>query len=253
MSNPVTLEDIFQIFERSQAETERRAAESKAESDRRAAEADRRAAEADRRAAEADRRQAEWERIFAESKAEADRRAAEAERRQAEWEHNFAESKAESDRRHAELEKLVAVANAAVNNLTSRWGRFVENLVEPAAVRLFQERGIDVKETHKRMKVKRGELEMEIDIFVVDDSEAVAIEVKSHLTQEAVDEFLADLAQFKQAFPVYRNFQIYGAVAGIEIDENIDRYAYKKGLFVIRQSGDTVEIANDNKFKPTAW
>ncbi len=196
MSNPVTLEDIFQIFERAQKETERRAAE--------------------------------FDRRLAESKAEADRRAAEADRRHAEWENNLAESKAEADRRHAELEKLVASANTAVNNLTSRWGRFVENLVEPAAVRIFQERGIDVKETHKRMKVKRGEIEMEIDIFVVDDYEAVAIEVKSHLTQEAVDEFLTDLTQFKQAFPVYRNFRIYGAVAGIEIDENVDRYAYKQ-------------------------
>ena len=46
MSTPVTLEDIFQIFQRSQAEA-----------DRRFAEADRRAAEAK---AEADRRAAEW-------------------------------------------------------------------------------------------------------------------------------------------------------------------------------------------------
>jgi hypothetical protein len=218
MSNPVTIEDIFQIFQRSQEETERRATEF------------------DRRLAES---KAEFDHRLAESKAEFDRR--------------LAESKAESDRRHVELEKSVAIVNASVNNLTSRWGLFVENLVEPGAVKLFQERGIDVKETHKRMKVRRGDLEMEIDIFVVDDHEAVAIEVKSHLTQEAVDEFLEDLTKFKQAFPWYQNCQIYGAVAGIEIDENVDRYAYKKGLFVIRQSGDTVEIANDQKFKPKAW
>jgi hypothetical protein len=214
MSNPITLEDIYQIFQRAQEETERRAAEF----DRRLAESK---AEADRRAAE--------------SKAEADRRAAEA------------------DRRTAELEKLVASTNAAVNNLSSRWGLFVENLVEPAAVQLFQERGIDVKETHKRMKVHRGEIAMEIDIFVVDDTEAVAIEVKSHLTKAYVDEFLDDLSKLKQAFPAYKNYQIYGAVAGIEIDEGVDRYAYKKGLFVIRQSGETVEIVNDHKFKPSPW
>jgi hypothetical protein len=210
MSNPVTLEDIFQIFQRAQEETDRRAAE--------------------------------FDRRLAESKAEADRRATEADHRAA-----------EADLRLAKLEKLVAATTASVNNLTSRWGLFVENLVEPAAVRLFQERGIDVKETHQRMKVKRHDLAMEIDIFVVDDTEAVVIEVKSHLNQEAVDEFLENLAQFKQAFPHYQNYQIYGAVAGIKIDENIDRYAYKKGLFVIRQSGDTVEIANDQKFKPRSW
>ncbi len=41
-----------------------------------------------------------------------------------------------------------------------------------------------------------------------------------------------------------------GLVARIEINEGIDRYAYKKGLFVIKPSGDTVEIVNDEQFKP---
>jgi hypothetical protein len=42
-------------------------------------------------------------------------------------------------------------------------------------------------------------------------------------------------------------------VAGIEINEGVDRYAYQRGLFVIRPSGDTVEIVNDKKFKAMTW
>ncbi|TRU54703.1 MAG: DUF3782 domain-containing protein, partial [Microcystis aeruginosa Ma_QC_Ch_20071001_S25] len=38
-----------------------------------------------------------------------------------------------------------------------------------------------------------------------------------------------------------------------EIDEGIDRYAYNKGLFVIKPSGDTVEIINDENFRPRTW
>lgn len=53
MSDPVTLEDIYALFQRSQAEA-----------DRRFAEANRRAAEADRRAAEA---RVEFQRSIAES------------------------------------------------------------------------------------------------------------------------------------------------------------------------------------------
>jgi len=51
----------------------------------------------------------------------------------------------------------------------------------------------------------------------------------------------------------YNNYKIYGAVAGIEINESVDIYAYRKGLYVIRTSGDSVEIANDLKFQPVAW
>jgi hypothetical protein len=82
---------------------------------------------------------------------------------------------------------------------------------------------------------------------------AVAIEVKSWLAQADVDRFCEKLRSFKQAFPEYANHQLYGAVAAIEFLATIDPYAYQQGLFVIRQCGDSVEIANDAAFMPRAW
>ena len=67
------------------------------------------------------------------------------------------------------------------------------------------------------------------------------------------DELIEKLTRFKIAFPHYQNYRAYGAVAGIEINEGIDRYAYKKGLFVIKPSGDTVAIINDADFQPNTW
>jgi len=92
---------------------------------------------------------------------------------------------------------------------------------------MFQAKGVDVKEVYPRARVKRQGL--------------------------AVDEFIEKLTKFKITFPHYKNFKAYGAVAGIEINEGIDRYAYKKGLFVIKPSGDTVEIINDEQFQPESW
>lgn len=44
-----------------------------------------------------------------------------------------------------------------------------------------------------------------------------------------------------------------GAVAGIVIEEGVDRFAYREGLFVIAQAGDTVRLLNDGEFVPKAW
>jgi hypothetical protein len=180
--------------------------------------------------------------LFRVSQADADRRAVEADRRAA-----------EADRRLARLEQIAANTSREVAGLTTRWGHFVENLVEPSVVRLFQERGIEVQETARRLKSQRPGLQMEIDILAIDGEVAVAIEVKSRLSRQDVDDFLTRLGQFKQAFPHFRSFDIYGAVAGIEIDEGVDLYAYQRGLFVIKQTGDTVTIANDVAFRPVAW
>ena len=173
--------------------------------------------------------------LFQTSQAEADRRSAEA------------------DRRLQRLERIAANTSREVAGLTTRWGQFVENLVEPAVVRLFRERGIEVQETARRMRSQRPGAEMEIDIFAVNGDVAVAIEVKSRLSRQDIEDFLARMDRFRQAFPHYQDYQIYGAVAGIEIDEGVDRYAYQRGLFVIKQTGDTVTIANNAAFQPTAW
>jgi hypothetical protein len=225
MSEPVTLEDIYQLFRAS------------------AEEYDRRAEEYDRRAAQS---KAEYDRLVAESKAEYDRH-------RVEIENLLAESKLESDRSMAELKRTVERTSKAVDSLTTRWGRFVEELVEPAVLRLFQEKGIDIKEIYPRARVKRQGIAMEIDILAVDDTDLVVVECKSRLSQDDVDEFIEKLTRFKIAFPHYQNYRAYGAVAGIEINEGIDRYAYKKGLFVIKPSGDTVAIINDADFQPNTW
>ncbi|OPF18035.1 DUF3782 domain-containing protein [Microcystis aeruginosa KW] len=225
MSEPVTLEDIYQLFRAS------------------AEEYDRRAEEYDRRAAQS---KAEYDRLVAESKAEYDRH-------RVEIENLLAESKLESDRSMAELKRTVERTSKAVDSLTTRWGRFVEELVEPAVLRLFQEKGIDIKEVYPRARVKRQGIAMEIDILAVDDTDLVVVECKSRLSQDDVDEFIEKLTRFKIAFPHYKNYRAYGAVAGIEINEGIDRYAYKKGLFVIKPSGDTVAIINDADFQPNTW
>ena len=55
-------------------------------------------------------------------------------------------------------------------------GDFIEDAVRPAAVRLFQSRGIIVHEVQQNVSVQRGEEGLEIDLMVVNDSEAVAVE-----------------------------------------------------------------------------
>ncbi|MDJ0561177.1 MAG: DUF3782 domain-containing protein [Microcystis sp. M53599_WE4] len=218
MSESVTIADIYQLFRTS------------------AEEFDRRLRESDRRIEQA---RLESDRRIEQAKLESDRR--------------IEQAKLENERTIAELKRTVEQTNRAVNSLTTRWGRFVEELVQPAVLRLFQEKGIDIKEIYPRARVKRQGIAMEIDILAVDDTDVVLVECKSRLSKDDVDEFLEKLTRFKIAFPHYKNYQAYGAVAGIEIDEGIDRYAYNKGLFVIKPSGDTVEIINDENFRPRTW
>ena len=159
----------------------------------------------------------------------------------------------ETDKKFKETSAEVSRTVKAVNDLTGKWGRFVEGLIAPAAERLFREKGIEINKVFQRVKSRQNGEEMEIDILAVDGEYAVLIEAKSTLKVADVDDYIEKLQKFKDFFPEYSAKKVVGAVGGIVIDEGADKYAYKKGLYVIAESGDTVKILNDAKFKPILW
>ena len=143
--------------------------------------------------------------------------------------------------------------NKQFGELTSPWAEFVENQIKPAAARIFKEEGIDVKYTALRVQRDNYRGSMEIDIWVESANEIVAIEVKSDLEIKNVKRFLEMLARFKEAFPKYQNYKLYGAVAGIKIDEKADEYATQEGLFLIEPAGDSVIISNSRNLERRVW
>jgi hypothetical protein len=169
----------------------------------------------------------------------------------------LATAQKETDRQLEETRRLIKQQNQHLNEqlgkLGNRLGEFVEWQVRPAVVRLFQERGIAVHEFHDGVSVQRGDEGIEIDLLVVDTTDAVIVEVKSKLTQADVTQHLERLDKFKRLMPRYGDVRAMGAVAGMVVPDSVARYAYRQGLFVLAQSGDSVVILNDGNFTPRSW
>jgi len=164
-------------------------------------------------------------------------------------EREMAELRQTVDRTSQQIEQT----NKQIGGITSRWGEFVENLVRPAAVRLFRAKDLEVHFTALRVEAQDEQGSIEIDVLAENTNEVVAIEVKSHLDVRDVKRFLATLERFKTALPKYKSYKLYGAIAGIKVDERADTYAVQEGLFLIKLSGDTVAIANDQNFVAKTW
>jgi DNA-binding transcriptional MerR regulator len=164
-----------------------------------------------------------------------------------------AQSARETDRRMQETDKRIRDLDKQIADLTGSWSKFVESMVEPAVVRLFTERGIEIEGTYQRVKKRRDGNEMEIDILGINKECVVAVEVKTTLKVEDVNKHIERLDRFRNFFPEYADRKLIGAVAGMRIEEESDKYAYRKGFFVLAQSGENVIILNDEKFRPKVW
>ena len=177
----------------------------------------------------------------------------ETERKFQETDRLLREQSRETDRKFQETDRKIKAVTATVGDLGNRLGEFVEGLVRPAVVRLFRERGIEVHEVYPDVEVDRHDEGLEIDLLVVNDTEAVLVEVKSKLTHADVNEHLERLGKFKRLMPRYAQVRALGAVAAMVVPREVGRYAYRQGLFVLAQSGDSVVILNDVKFQPKMW
>jgi hypothetical protein len=159
----------------------------------------------------------------------------------------------ETDRKMQDTDRKLARLGKQYGDLGNRLGEFVEGMVRPGLVRMFRTYGLDVRETQRDVDVTRDGVAVQIDLLVVDDTDMVAVEVKSKLTIERVDEHVERLSKFKRAFPRYAGNRVLGAVAAMVIPEEVARYAEKHGMFVIGQAGDDAVLLNSAGFEPRAW
>jgi hypothetical protein len=136
---------------------------------------------------------------------------------------------------------------------TSQWGKLIESLVEGDIITLLNQRGIEVTDTLKRRAGCRDGINYEFDIIAINGNEIVIVEVKTTLRPEDIRDFLKKLKQAKNWMPEYSDKKIYGAVAFLTEDSGTSSLAERKGLFVIRATGDSACIVNRNDFVPKCW
>jgi hypothetical protein len=274
MSTPVTIEDIYKLFQKSQEDIERRAAESQAEFERRMAafkaEDERLAAEFEHRMAESqaefERRmaesQAEFEHRMAEFKAEDERRAAHAktedERLATEFERRMAEDErlaAEEKRRKQEIDQQLKELGKQIGGLGAKFGRFTEGLALPSMQKILGDRfGMEV--ISPSVRVSKFGQHLEIDVLAYANShinKAYVVEVKSHPREDSITQLKAILNKFRDFFPEHKDKQVYGILAAVDLPANIKDRILQEGLYVARISDDTFEMDAPENFCPKTW
>ena len=162
---------------------------------------------------------------------------------------------AETDREFKEIGKLLRQSH---NLFTTQWGKLMESLVEGDLVKLLNQKGINIQNILRnkpgRMRYTdehgiKQEMLCEIDLIARNGGEVVAVEVKTTLRVKDVKKFLDTLPKFTLLLSEYSGKKVYGAVAYLQANESSEIYAERKGLFVIKATGSSASIINDEGFK----
>lgn len=193
--------------------------------------------------------QAAYERTQREQQEAYERTQREQREQREQWQQAALRRELEDKRMQEKLDKLSKNIGAIGNRL----GDFVQDMVEPAVVNLFRSRGLDVHEVVVGYQVNRDNEAFEVDLLVINDGDAIAVECKSRPNRDDVDEHLQRLAKVRRHAALVRDKRLLGAMAGMKFDEDTARYAASCGLYVLRQNGDIVQLANTPDFEPRYW
>ncbi len=149
----------------------------------------------------------------------------------------------ETDRKIKELSEL----------FTGQWGKLVEALVDSGLPALFQTRGIAVRTVARRQTYHNGREKIaEIDVMLRDGCEDIGVEVKTTCRVADVDEHLERLNRVRAVVVEYETgkTKLYGGIAALKYEAESDRYARRKGLFVLECRDGIFTITNEEGFQP---
>jgi len=158
----------------------------------------------------------------------------------------------ETDKQFKETDKKFQETDKKIKELaylfTSQWGRLIESLVEGDLVNLLNSRGIAVNRTSERIKGCRNGENFEFDIIAHNGTEIVIVEVKTTLRPNDVTDFIERLNKAKTYLPEYAAHRIAGCMAFLKDDGHAKNMAMKRGLLVIRATGNSASIINAPEF-----
>ncbi|GBU21840.1 hypothetical protein R80B4_01742 [Fibrobacteres bacterium R8-0-B4] len=167
----------------------------------------------------------------------------------------------------AETKKMLSEANKRVKYLSNDCGshgqglgQLVEFIVAPGvrhAMNSLGHRFTSVAANKKIQAIIKGEKirVAEVDLFLRNGTEAMAVEIKTDLTPEDVNKHLDRLAKLRK-YEKEANIQgkgLYGAVVGLFVDDNARRFALKNGLYVLEIMEDENSLKTDKPPKCRVW
>ena len=243
---------------KSRAESERRTAEFERQMKESNKLADRRMAEFERQMKETDRQMKETDRQIKESNERTDRQIKESNER---TDRLIAESNARMEKLIAEMKETVDKLSENLGNMGNKLGELVELIVIPGMRRAVNAHGHNFTKSILNKSfygIGRGgykEKIAEVDMFLYNGSEAMAVEIKANLSAEDVTkhlERLKKLRKFEKDTNV-QNKKLYGAIVGISVDFFARKLALKNGLYVLEIMEEEKRLQTEKPARCRVW
>jgi predicted RecB family endonuclease len=156
---------------------------------------------------------------------------------------------------HEETEKALKETQRIVGDLGNKFGDEAEHTLIPALPEKFKYFGFDFGAMSRNRKINNDKYDIhaEIDAFLENGTQAMAVEVKAKLQKAHVDEHVKRMEKLRKYADLFGDRrELFGAMAATVVDENERDYALANGFYVIEPSGEDVKVTKPAS-SPRVW
>jgi hypothetical protein len=161
------------------------------------------------------------------------------------------ERRLEESRRRVERE--MKELGKQIGGLGNTFGEWAESYFSKKTIDKFCELGYKfTKSGRLEFKDDKGDCFAEADIWMENGEYVMAVEVKSDLRKEYIDEHIERIYKIREYMDARGDSRkILGAVAAMTFRGSCEKYAVKNGLYAVTQSGENVVLLETpNGWKP---
>ncbi|GHV92660.1 hypothetical protein AGMMS50268_31630 [Spirochaetia bacterium] len=156
---------------------------------------------------------------------------------------------------HEETEKAMKETQRIVGDLGNKFGDEAEYTMIPGLPEKFKQFGFDFGAISRNRKINndKHDIHAEIDAFLENGTQAMAVEVKAKLQTGDVDDHIKRMEKIrKHADIVGDKRELFGALAATIVQDKPRDYALENGFYVIEPSGEDVKVIKPGS-EPRVW
>jgi hypothetical protein len=142
-----------------------------------------------------------------------------------------------------------------IGGISNSLGKWVEKMVSGKLWEKFNDAGYVFTKGGPCKFIEDNKVFAQVDVFLENGEYAMPVEVKVELAEEDVDDHIERIEKLRHYMDKRNDKRkLVGAVAGAIVPESVMNYAFKKGLYVLVQSGKSIALAEQpKKFQVRAW
>jgi hypothetical protein len=154
-----------------------------------------------------------------------------------------------------EIGKALKETQRIVGDLGNKFGDEAEYTMLPGLPEKFKQFGFDFGVISRNRKINNDEhdIHAEIDAFLENGTQAMAVEVKAKLQNSDVDDHIKRMEKIRKYADIYGDKrEFFGALAATVANDKSKKYALENGFYVIEPSGEDVKVIKPSS-DPRVW